>query len=92
MESTTKKGIFIGYSETSKESKVYTLAIQKIVVMRDVKFEEEKDFLKSYDVLVIVDQSYQQATPKEEQEFWAHSTSIDISTGIGVGTCSRVKE
>ena len=38
LESTAKKGIFIGYSETSKAYKVYIIAIQKIVVRRDVNF------------------------------------------------------
>jgi len=39
-ESTTEKGIFVGYSEISKAYRIYIPALRSVVVRRDVKFEE----------------------------------------------------
>jgi hypothetical protein len=50
LDSTAEKGIFVGYNETSKAYRVYVPALKKTVVRRDVRFEEEKAFRKSYDV------------------------------------------
>jgi hypothetical protein len=40
MEPSTKKGNFMGYNETSKAYRVYIPSQGKIVVRRDVRFEE----------------------------------------------------
>jgi hypothetical protein len=50
LDSTAEKGIFVGYSETSKAYRIYVPALTKTVIRRDVRFEEEKAFRKSYDV------------------------------------------
>jgi hypothetical protein len=47
LEPTTKKGIFVGYSETSKTFRIYIPSLRKIVVRRDVRFEEDRAFRKS---------------------------------------------
>lgn len=47
LEPTAKKGIFVGYSETSKAYRIYIPALRKIVLRRDVRFEEEKVVVKS---------------------------------------------
>jgi len=47
LEPTTKKGIFVGYSETSKALRIYIPAQRKVVVRRDVKFEEDRAFRRS---------------------------------------------
>ena len=36
-----KKGVFVGYSETSKAYKIYILSQRQIEVNRDVTFHEE---------------------------------------------------
>jgi hypothetical protein len=67
LDSIVEKGIFVGYSETSKAYRVYVPALKKTMVKRDVRFEEEKAFGKSYDVpAAIGDQEL--VAPKEEQE------------------------
>ena len=47
MEPTTEKGIFVGYDETTKAFRIYLPSQRKVVVRRDVKFEEERAFRKS---------------------------------------------
>ena len=47
LEPTTEKGIFVGYSETSKAFLIYIPSLRKTVLRRDVKFEENRAFRKS---------------------------------------------
>ena len=48
LEATGERGIFVGYDETSKAFRIY-LPPQRKVVVREVKFEEEKAFRRSLD-------------------------------------------
>ena len=47
LEPTAEKGIFVGYSETSKAFQIYIPAQRRVVVRRDVKFEEDRAFRRS---------------------------------------------
>ena len=47
LEATRERGIFVGYDETSKAFRIYHLAQRKVVVRRDVRFEEERGFRRS---------------------------------------------
>ena len=47
LEPTAEKGIFVGYDETAKAFCIYLPSQRKVVVRRDVKFEEEWAFKKS---------------------------------------------
>ena len=47
MEPIAEKGIFVGYDETVKAFRIYLPSQRKVVVRRDVKFEEEPAFKKS---------------------------------------------
>ena len=47
LEPTTEKGIFVGYDETTKAFRIYLPSQRKVVVRRDVNFEEEWAFRKS---------------------------------------------
>eukprot|EP00253_Pinus_taeda_P008271 PITA_08271 len=47
LDQTVEKGYLVGYSETSKEYRIYIPSNKKIVVRRDVKFVEDKAFRKS---------------------------------------------
>ena len=40
LEATVEKGIFVGYDETSKAFHIYLPAQRKVVVRREVRFEE----------------------------------------------------
>ena len=46
-EPTTERGIFVGYDETSKAFRIYLPSQRKVVVRREVRFEEERAFRKS---------------------------------------------
>ena len=46
LEPTVENGIFVGYDETSKAFHIYLPSQRKVVVRRDVKFEEERAFKK----------------------------------------------
>ena len=42
-----KKGIFVGYSESSKACRIYFPGYKKIEINRDVTFDPEQDLLKN---------------------------------------------
>ena len=50
LEPTTKKGILMGYNETTKGYRIYLPAQRKLVVKRDVRFEEDQAFRKSVEL------------------------------------------
>jgi hypothetical protein len=47
LEPTTERGIFVGYSETSKAFRIYLPSLRKTVLRRNVIFEEDRTFRKS---------------------------------------------
>jgi hypothetical protein len=47
METSGKKGVFVGYSEISKAYRIYVPSQRKIEVRRYVNFHEESAFKKS---------------------------------------------
>ena len=49
LEAIGEHGIFFGYDETSKDFHKYLPVQRKVVVRREVKFEEEKVFKRSLD-------------------------------------------
>ena len=60
-EPTTERGIFVGY-ETSKAFRIYLPSQRKVVVRREVRFEEEWAFRKSKELV----QEEQQVPPPQE--------------------------
>ena len=42
-----RKGIFLGYSESSKDYRIYFLGFKKIDIRRDVTFDEDIAYNKS---------------------------------------------
>jgi hypothetical protein len=39
-----QQGILVGYSEVSKAYRIYIPPLRRVVVSRDVRFEEDRDF------------------------------------------------
>jgi hypothetical protein len=58
LDPTTEKGILVGYSETSKAYRVYIPSTRKTVERRDIKFEEERAFRKSYQTKIFWKQKF----------------------------------
>jgi hypothetical protein len=63
LEHSRKKGIFVGYSESSKAYRIYILEQHKVEVSRDVTFNEKMAFKKSIEE-TIEEEEYEE--PKEE--------------------------
>ena len=47
LDPTTQQGILVGYSEVSKAYCIYIPPLRRVVVSRDVRFEEDKAFARS---------------------------------------------
>ena len=45
-----EKGLLVGYSETSKAYRVYIPARKRIIVSRDVQFDEDRALRRSIDL------------------------------------------
>jgi hypothetical protein len=50
MDPTAVKGLLAGYSEASKAYRIYVSARRKVIVCRDVQFEEERALRRSKDL------------------------------------------
>ena len=64
-ETTREKGIFVGYDETSKAFRIYLPSLRKVVVRREVRFEEDQAFRKSRES---VQGEQQVPTPQEASQ------------------------
>ena len=47
LDPSRKKGIFVGYNESSKAYKIYFLGFKKIDISMDVQFDEDSTYNKS---------------------------------------------
>ena len=47
LDPTIERGVFVGYDETSKAFHIYLPTLRKVVVRRELRFEEELAFRKS---------------------------------------------
>ena len=65
-EPSGKKGIFVGYSETSKAYRIYVPGQQKVEISRDVTFEEKIAFRKSIEDSMDSNDEEEHEDPKEE--------------------------
>ena len=52
LDPSRKKGIFVGYSESSKAYRIYFPGFKKINISRDVTFDEDSSYIKSRKRLV----------------------------------------
>jgi hypothetical protein len=65
LEPSSRKGLFVGYSETSKAYRVYIPEQRKTVVSRDVKFEEDFASRKSHEPIPVTEDEEQEALKVE---------------------------
>ena len=77
---TAERGIFVGYDETSKAYRIYLPCSRKVVVRREVKFDEERAFQKSREL----EQGETSApTPQLVQASSIQLTGPQVSGGTG---------
>ena len=72
-----KKGIFVGYSKSLKDYRIYFLVFKKINISRDVTFDEDSTYIKyikrpfedseESEVPRICNTIMNKATPEEDQ-------------------------
>jgi hypothetical protein len=86
LEPMTERGIFFGYSETSKAFCIYLPSLRKTVLRRDVRFEEDGTFRKSRGT-----KKGEQSSPQIQVS--PHKTTMTQSLGppISGTTSSQVK-
>jgi hypothetical protein len=66
LETSRKRGIFVGYSESSKVYRIYVPGQQKIEISRDVTFEERIEFRKSIEEPIESNEEEEHEDTKEE--------------------------
>lgn len=76
MEPLGKKGLFVGYSETSKAYKIFIFGTRLIEVSRDVTFHEEATFQRSRELQD--DSELEEPEVPTAENLVPESTSLDI--------------
>ena len=77
MEPSGKKGIFVGYSETSKAYRIYVPGQRQIEISRDVTFDEDATFLRSRESHLDVEIEEQEA-PHDAEDPIPDSPHADV--------------
>ena len=77
MDPSGKKGIFVGYSETSKAYRIYVPGQRQIEVSRDVTFDEDVAFFRSRESHLDVETEEPEA-PKDVEDPILDSPRSDV--------------
>jgi hypothetical protein len=56
LDPTTERGMLVGYSEVAKVYRIYIPTLRRVVVRRDVRFEEGRAFGRSLELRDIVEE------------------------------------
>jgi hypothetical protein len=81
LEPSSMKGIFVGYSDTSKAYRVYIPTQRKTVVSRDVKFDERAS--SSHDFPSVIEESEEVVVPKTEPKAHDEPNSSEDEVRLG---------
>jgi hypothetical protein len=81
LDPTAQQGILIGYSEVSKAYQIYTPPLRKVVVSRDVRFEEDRAFARSLESsrAVEYDAELPVAVSKGAQPQWSGTPFSEVT-------------
>jgi len=74
-----EKGIFMGYNETSKAYRIFIPSKWRVVIRRDVKFEEERAYWRSQEY----DESESKTSPQQGGQVQGAGPQGSESTGTG---------
>ena len=92
---TAEKGIFVGYNDTSKAFRVYIPTSRKVVIRRDVRFEEDRAFRRSRELEYLDQPDTQQQLSQSQRSSGQGSggsggTSITVSgPSVSIGSQSQ---
>ena len=89
LDQTTERGYPFGYSETSKEYRIFIPRAKRVIIRCDVKFLEDKASRRSRDLLV--DDQSEQLVEAIGPSQWQQSTNITF-TGTSVGSDGKVSQ
>jgi hypothetical protein len=82
LDPTAQQGILVGYSEVSKAYRMYIPSLRKVVVSRDVRFEEDRNFARSLESRVrFEDDAELSVAVSEEAQPQIDSTPVSWVTG-----------
>jgi hypothetical protein len=82
LEPMAERGIFVGYSETSKDFRIYIPCLRKTVLRRDVRFEEDGAFRKSRGIERGEQSSPQiQVSPQQTSMTQSSGPPVSMTTG-----------
>ena len=68
LETSNEKGLLVGYNETSKAYKVYIPTCKRIIVSRDVQFDEDRALRRSLDLPAEQQPAYELGVKLEEPD------------------------
>jgi hypothetical protein len=71
LEPSGKKGIFVGYSDSSKSYRIYIPEQHKIEVNKDITFNEKMDFKKSIEETIEeeeIEEAIEESTKNQDDE------------------------
>jgi hypothetical protein len=80
LEPSNKKGLFVGYRETSKSYRIYFPTQRKTIVSKDVKFEENFASRKSHEPILVTNDEEEEAPkvdPRSPMTFNAGQQPLD---------------
>jgi hypothetical protein len=81
LDPSSKKGLFVGYSETSNPYMVYIAEQRKTIVRRDVKFEEDIASRKSHEPILVT--KYEEMEVQKVEPGWPMN-SKEVQQLVGV--------
>lgn len=91
LEPMAEKGIFMGYNETSKAYRIFIPSKQRVVIRRDVRFEEESAYQRSREYDERESQTSPQqggqvhgARPQGSRSIGTRSTLVPMTSGATV--------
>jgi hypothetical protein len=88
LDPTSQRGILVGYSEVSKAYCIYILPLRRVVVSRDVIFEEDRAFVRSLESRVGVEDDVE--SPIVVSEGTQPHTSCTLVSGVTGLPCTTL--
>jgi hypothetical protein len=80
-----EKGLLVGYSEASKAYRIFVSSRRKIILCRDVHFEEESALWRSNDLPTLTEDQQGHDSGVKVESVWGQVSRSQGTQGIGTG-------